>query len=72
MALLEHLRSEPNSQQRTGENWLKILRRWMVQCPQCAEIHLVVGATKNEQYVCKDCGHSFIITGSSASKATTS
>jgi transposase-like protein len=33
-----------------------------VQCPQCSEVRLVVGARKNDQYVCKDCGHSFTIT----------
>ena len=40
----------------------EILRRWLVQCPQCLEVRLVVGARKNDQYVCKDCGHSFTIT----------
>jgi transposase-like protein len=37
----------------------EILRRWLVKCPQCAEVRLVVGARENERYVCKDCGHSF-------------
>lgn len=37
------------------------LRRWLVKCPQCAEVRLVVGARENEPYVCKDCGHSFTI-----------
>ena len=40
----------------------EILRRWLVQCPQCSEVCLVVGARENDQYVCKDCGHSFTIT----------
>ena len=38
------------------------LRRWLVQCPKCAEIMLAVGARENERYVCRDCGHSFTIT----------
>jgi formylmethanofuran dehydrogenase subunit E len=37
------------------------LRRWLVKCPQCTEVRLVVGARENERYVCKDCGHSFTI-----------
>jgi transposase-like protein len=64
----EHVRSEHSSPKRAGENWLEILRRWIVQCPQCAEVRLVVGANENDQYVCKDCGHSFIITRSIAAK----
>jgi hypothetical protein len=46
---------------RSGESWLEILRRWLVQCPQCSEIRLVVGAHENDEYVCKDCGHRFAI-----------
>ena len=57
----EHLRSERSSKQQSRESWLEILRRWIVQCPQCAEVHLVVGATENDRYVCKDCGHSFAV-----------
>ena len=45
-----------------GESWSEVLRRWLVQCPQCSEVRLVVGAQENDRYVCKDCGHSFIIT----------
>ena len=45
-----------------GERPFEILRRWLVQCPQCSEVRLVVGARENDQYVCKDCGHSFTIT----------
>ncbi len=44
-----------------GENWLGILRRWLVECPQCAEVWLVVGARENDPYVCKGCGHGFAI-----------
>lgn len=43
------------------EKWPEIVRRWLVQCPNCSEIRLVVGARENERYVCKDCGHGFII-----------
>ena len=43
------------------ERWPETLRRWLVQCPKCAEIRLVVGARDNERYVCRDCGHSFTI-----------
>jgi hypothetical protein len=44
-----------------GENWLGILRRRLVECPQCAQVWLVVGARENDHYVCKDCGHGFAI-----------
>lgn len=49
-----------------GERWLETLRRWLVKCPQCSEVRLVVGAHENDQYVCKDCGHSFTIRFSAA------
>ena len=48
-------------EKRAGESWLEILKRWLVECPQCAEVWLVVGARENERYVCKDFGHSFAI-----------
>jgi hypothetical protein len=44
-----------------GERWFETLRQWLVQCPQCLEVRLVVGAKENDRYVCKDCGHSFTI-----------
>ncbi len=47
---------------KAGNRPFEILRRWLVQCPQCLEVRLVVGARKNDEYVCKDCGHSFTIT----------
>ena len=50
------------------ESWLEMLRQWLVQCPQCSEIRLVVGAQQNDQYVCKDCGHSFSISRAIAQK----
>lgn len=43
------------------ETWRETLRRWLVQCPKCAEIMLAVGARENERYVCRDCGHRFTI-----------
>ena len=43
------------------ESLPETLRRWLVKCPQCAEVRLVVGARENERYVCKDCGHSFTV-----------
>src|ERR1043165_6251733 len=51
-----------------GSRAFDILRRWLVQCPQCAEVRLVVGARENDQYVCKDCGHSFTITNDEFAK----
>lgn len=44
-----------------NERWRETLRRWLVQCPKCAEVMLAVGARENERYACKDCGHSFTI-----------
>ena len=43
------------------KSWLVTLRRWLVQCPQCTEIRLVVGARENDRYKCKQCGHNFTI-----------
>ena len=48
------------------ESLPETLRRWLVKCPQCTEVRLVVGARENERYVCKDCGHSFTIRLSTA------
>lgn len=50
------------------ENWLEKLRQWLVQCPECSEVRLVVGAHERDRYVCKDCGHSFVINRSKAKK----
>jgi DNA-directed RNA polymerase subunit RPC12/RpoP len=44
-----------------GQRWLDTLKQWLVQCPQCSEVRLVVGARENDRYVCKDCGHKFTI-----------
>jgi transposase-like protein len=63
--------SERTLARRPEESWLEILRRWLVQCPQCSEVRLVVGAYENDRYVCKDCGHSFVIKLSIAVDAKT-
>jgi DNA-directed RNA polymerase subunit RPC12/RpoP len=60
--------SEGRFTKRPAESWSEILRRWLVQCPECSEIRLVVGAQENDPYVCKDCGHSFAIRLSISSK----
>jgi DNA-directed RNA polymerase subunit RPC12/RpoP len=44
-----------------GERWVEVLRRWLVKCPQCSEVRLVVGAHEDDEYVCKNCGHRFTI-----------
>ena len=59
---------------RKREGWLDILRRWLVECPQCTEVWLVVGARDDDRHVCKECGHSFdikfsVTTGDSKSSA---
>jgi len=46
---------------RPEQGWPEVLRQWLVKCPQCSEVRLVVGAKENDQYVCKNCGHSFAI-----------
>ena len=38
-----------------------MLRRWIVECPQCAQVWLVVGARERDDHVCKACGHGFPI-----------
>jgi hypothetical protein len=38
-----------------------MLRRWLVECPQCSQVWIVVGARENDRHVCKDCGHGFAI-----------
>lgn len=60
--------SESNSERKQGASWREILHRWLVRCPQCEELWLVIGARENDRYVCKDCGHVFPIQLSVASK----
>lgn len=43
------------------ESWPAMLRRWLVECPRCAQVWLVVGARESERHVCKDCGHGFVL-----------
>ena len=58
----EHIAlTAPETGKSSEENWLEMLRQWLVQCPQCAEVRLVVGVHEKDRYICKDCGHSFII-----------
>ena len=58
----EHIAlTAPETEKGAGENWLEMLREWLVQCPQCSEVRLVVGAHEKDRYICKDCGHSFVI-----------
>ena len=63
-----HALTDTKSRKAAGESWLEMLRQWLVQCPQCSEVRLVVGAQENDRYVCKDCGHSFAIRLSIAAK----
>ena len=58
--------SEGNSRKRGRESWAEMLRRWLVECPSCSEVWLVVGARENDRYICKDCGHTFFIRFSGA------
>jgi ribosomal protein S27AE len=51
----------PGNGKGAGEKWLERLRQWLVQCPNCSELRLVVGANEKDRYICKDCGHSFVI-----------
>ena len=53
--------SEVRPIKKSGESWLEILRRSLVECPRCAVVWLVVGARENDHYVCKGCGHGFTI-----------
>lgn len=52
---------DTTARKQPGERWFERLRQWLVQCPECSEVRLVVGAKENDRYVCKDCGHSFTI-----------
>ena len=53
--------SESNTEKKQEESWREILHRWLVRCPQCQEHWLVIGARENDPYVCKHCGHRFVI-----------
>ena len=52
---------EGTARKRGRERWTEMLRRWLVECPRCSEVWLVVGARENDGYICKDCGHGFVI-----------
>lgn len=47
--------------EKRAQGWLEILRRWFVQCPQCSEARLVVGVEDNDEYICRNCEHRFVI-----------
>ena|ERR687887_10959 len=53
--------TEDGPVKRAGESWSAVLRRWLVECPRCSEVWLVVGARENDRHVCKGCGHGFAI-----------
>ena len=59
---------ETIAEKKQGERWFEVLRRWLVQCPQCSEVRLVVGVREDDEYVCKNCGHRFNIKFSEATK----
>lgn len=64
MILGELARPVPKGQEagrRSIEGWPAMLRRWLVECPRCAQAWLAVGARENDGHVCKDCGHAFVI-----------
>ena len=60
------------ARRRRAERWPAMLRRWLVECPRCAEVWLVVGARENDGHVCKDCGHSFVVKFSEAGRGRSS
>ena len=60
---------ETIAEKKRGERWFEVLRRWLVKCPQCSEVRLVVGAHENDEYVCKNCGHRFTIKFSGPQKS---
>ena len=53
---------------RSVEGWTSMLRRWLVECPQCAQVWLVVGAREKDKHVCKDCGHGFVLSLTAAGR----
>jgi len=53
--------TKPQTKKGVRKNWREMLRQWLVQCPKCSELRLVVGVHEKDRYVCKDCGHSFVI-----------
>jgi len=57
----EMARTAPQTRKGARKNWREMLRQWLVQCPECSEVRLVVGAHEKDRYICKDCGHSFVI-----------
>lgn len=62
----QSVRPAEGAGKRSGEGWTSMLRRWLVECPRCAQVWLVVGARENDKHVCKDCGHGFVLSLSAA------
>jgi hypothetical protein len=62
----QSVRPAEGAGRRSGEGWTSMLQRWLVACPQCAQVWLVVGARENDRHVCKDCGHEFVLSPSAA------
>jgi len=59
---IEHSsQTPPETSNPEAKKWREVLRQWLVQCPECTEVRLVVGLQENDQYICKDCGNSFVI-----------
>jgi hypothetical protein len=52
---------EGRSLTRGGQSRAEKLRRWLVECPRCSGVWLVVGAREGDAYLCKGCGHAFTI-----------
>jgi transposase-like protein len=61
LRLSEIALTTPQTRKIARKNWREMLRQWLVQCPECSEVRLAVGAHEKDRYICKDCGHSFII-----------
>jgi uncharacterized protein (DUF983 family) len=61
MASVSNVRQHSGELDGAEQRWLMTLRRWLVQCPECTEVRLVVGARENDRYKCKQCGHDFTI-----------
>ena len=53
--------TSPQTRKGARKKWREMLKQWLVQCPECSEVRMVVGAHEKERYICKDCGHSFVI-----------
>jgi len=57
----EIILAAPQTRNGARKNWREMLRKWLVQCPECSKVRLIVGANEKDRHICKDCGHSFVI-----------